>query len=194
MALPTSGPLSISAIRTELGSTSGSLRTLSAAAGKSTPDSISEFYGYSAFTPPYISVTDGAVSASGAGTAANPYYIEFQTDYMTDLSEPGIYYWYMGGVSFQASSAGTYNMVYDWDLTSWTDFNGSNLSAQTASPGGNYEEVYRNGTSSADALVALPARTLTATLANGAFIGVDVRFVQDYYPFFVYARLKVYFY
>ena len=46
MALPSSGPLSIGDIRTELGSSSGSLRTLSAAAGKSTPDAISEFYGY----------------------------------------------------------------------------------------------------------------------------------------------------
>jgi hypothetical protein len=48
MALPSSGPLSIGQIRTELGSGSGSLRTLSSLAGKSTPDAISEFYGYSA--------------------------------------------------------------------------------------------------------------------------------------------------
>lgn len=49
MALPAPGnPISISQIRTELGSSSGSLRTLSALAGFSTPDSMSEFYGYSA--------------------------------------------------------------------------------------------------------------------------------------------------
>lgn len=48
MALPGPGnPLSISQIRTELGSSSGSLRALSAQVGFSTPDSISEFYGYS---------------------------------------------------------------------------------------------------------------------------------------------------
>lgn len=48
MALPGPGnPLSISQIRTELGSSSGSLRALSALAGFSTPDAISEFYGYS---------------------------------------------------------------------------------------------------------------------------------------------------
>ena len=47
MALPSSGAISISQIHTELGSSSYSLRTLSAAAGKSTPDSMSEFYGYS---------------------------------------------------------------------------------------------------------------------------------------------------
>ncbi len=50
MALPGPGnPLSINQIRTELGSSSGSLRALSALAGFSTPDRISDFYGY---TPP----------------------------------------------------------------------------------------------------------------------------------------------
>lgn len=47
MALPSSGQISISQIRTELGTSSGSLRTLSSLAGKSTPDAMSEFYGYS---------------------------------------------------------------------------------------------------------------------------------------------------
>jgi len=46
MPLPSSGALGIGAIRTELGSGSGSLRTLSSLAGFSTPDAISEFYGY----------------------------------------------------------------------------------------------------------------------------------------------------
>lgn len=50
MALPSSGTISIDDIRTELSNTSGSLRTLSAAAGKSTPDAISEFYGYTSFS------------------------------------------------------------------------------------------------------------------------------------------------
>jgi hypothetical protein len=54
MALQTSGAISISEIKTELGSSSNSLRTLSDAAGFITPDSMSEFYGYSnapTFTP-----------------------------------------------------------------------------------------------------------------------------------------------
>jgi len=50
MALPSSGEISIGDIRTEIGSSSGSLRTLSSAAGKSTPDAMSEFYGYSHVT------------------------------------------------------------------------------------------------------------------------------------------------
>jgi hypothetical protein len=51
MPLPTSGAISISQIRTELGTSSGSLRTLSSLAGKSTPDAMSEFYGYSNALP-----------------------------------------------------------------------------------------------------------------------------------------------
>jgi hypothetical protein len=47
MPLPSSGTLSINQIRTELGTTNASLRQLSAIAGFSTSDSISEFYGYS---------------------------------------------------------------------------------------------------------------------------------------------------
>ena len=47
MALQSSGAISISQIRSELGTSSGSLRTLSSLAGKSTPDAMSEFYGYS---------------------------------------------------------------------------------------------------------------------------------------------------
>jgi len=46
MALPNSGPLSINQIRNELNVSTGSLRSLSSLAGKGTPDSISEFYGY----------------------------------------------------------------------------------------------------------------------------------------------------
>ena len=55
MALQSSGAISISQIRTELGSSSYSLRTLSAAAGKGTPDAMSEFYGYANSHDVYIS-------------------------------------------------------------------------------------------------------------------------------------------
>jgi hypothetical protein len=51
MALQTSGPLSINDIRVELGQAqaNSSLRSLSALAGFSTPDAISEFYGYGSY-------------------------------------------------------------------------------------------------------------------------------------------------
>lgn len=49
MALPTSGPLSFSAIANELGTplSNVSMRGMSNSAGFSTPDAVSEFYGYS---------------------------------------------------------------------------------------------------------------------------------------------------
>ena len=50
MSLPTSGPLSLNAIRVELGasSTNVSLGTMSDTAGFSAPDKITDFYGFSA--------------------------------------------------------------------------------------------------------------------------------------------------
>lgn len=67
MALPTSGPLSINDIRVELGQgqANSSLRTLSSLAGKSTPDAISEFYGYSAVTSSSIFLVEPGTSNSG---------------------------------------------------------------------------------------------------------------------------------
>jgi hypothetical protein len=61
MALPSSGQLSISQIRNEQVNNGGyassySLRQLSINAGFSTPDAISDFYGYSAATNVFISV------------------------------------------------------------------------------------------------------------------------------------------
>lgn len=49
MALPSSGSLSFNQIRTELGlsQSNSSLRGMSSNAGKSTPDAVSEFYGFS---------------------------------------------------------------------------------------------------------------------------------------------------
>jgi hypothetical protein len=67
MPLQSSGAISISQIRTELGSSSYSLRTLSAAAGKSTPDAMSEFYGYSAAP----SLPSGLVARYDAGNSSS---------------------------------------------------------------------------------------------------------------------------
>lgn len=63
MAIPSSGPLSITTIRTELGQAQGnnSLRTLSSLAGKSSPDAMSEFYGYSPSTAIFF-VNNGTVN------------------------------------------------------------------------------------------------------------------------------------
>jgi hypothetical protein len=53
MALPSSGTISIGQIRANLNTSNGSLRFLSSRAGKSTPDSMSEFRGYQ-YPPAYI--------------------------------------------------------------------------------------------------------------------------------------------
>lgn len=49
MTLQSSGAISISQIRSELGESTYSLRALSSSANKGTPDSMSEFYGYNDF-------------------------------------------------------------------------------------------------------------------------------------------------
>ena len=59
MPLQNSGAISFSQIKTELTSSSNSLRALSAAAGFSSPDAVSEFYGFSSGSAP--SVTTYAV-------------------------------------------------------------------------------------------------------------------------------------
>jgi hypothetical protein len=58
MALQSSGAISLSDIKTELGSSANDFRTLHAAAGFSTPDSISEFYGYSNVTYKEVAVVE----------------------------------------------------------------------------------------------------------------------------------------
>lgn len=72
MALPTSGPISISQIRTELGTTNGSLRTLSNLAGKSSPDAMSEFYGYAHSVADPTNVQIGYDGTYLYGTWDNP--------------------------------------------------------------------------------------------------------------------------
>ena len=52
MTLQSSGPIKMSEIKAELGSSSNSLRDYSSAAGKFQPDSMTEFYGYSSAPPP----------------------------------------------------------------------------------------------------------------------------------------------
>lgn len=58
MALPSSGPLSLGDIAGELGLSLSnlSLRDMSSTAGFSTPDAVSEFYGYSAITYTYYGI------------------------------------------------------------------------------------------------------------------------------------------
>lgn len=76
MALQSSGPISISNIKAELSSASNSLRALSSAAGKSTPDSMSEFYGFANEKLSFISFEPNGNAfptfSGGAGTSSSP--------------------------------------------------------------------------------------------------------------------------
>ena len=77
MALPSSGEISIADIRTEISSASGSLRTLSNLAGKSSPDAMSEFHGYShltAFSSSSASTFNQVCPFDGSNISANQTY------------------------------------------------------------------------------------------------------------------------
>ena len=77
MALPSSGQLSINDIRTELGTSEGSLHSLSVTAGFSTPDAISDFYGYSGVISPTGSKD---TTFNPANFNARPYTIDIYSD------------------------------------------------------------------------------------------------------------------
>lgn len=106
MPLPSSGPLGIGDIRTELGSGSGSLRTLSSLAGFSTPDAISEFYGYSAGDADFLLNLDAANSSSYGGSGST----------WADISGKG-----NNGTLTNRSSSNP-----AWNSGGWFEFYGSN--------------------------------------------------------------------
>ena len=86
MALQSSGQISLNNIATELAITPPfSLRSMSAAAGKSTPDAVSEFYGYSA------AITYTYHNNYAAGDPCN---FDFWDIY---LGSNGVYYIFEGG-------------------------------------------------------------------------------------------------
>jgi hypothetical protein len=111
MALPGVGnSISISQIRTELGTSSGSLRTLSSLAGFSTPDAMSEFYGYSASDPDFLLFLKSSESGSYPGSGTTWYDISGKGNNGTltnkYASNP---IWTGSGFEFQGSNPyGTY--------------------------------------------------------------------------------------
>lgn len=81
MALQSSGQIKISEIKTELGSSSNSLATLSTAAGKSAPHAMSEFYGYSSYTNSHYYSNDGSNDyITGSKTGSTPFDINTSQD------------------------------------------------------------------------------------------------------------------
>jgi len=109
MALQSSGAISISQIKTELASSSNSLRALSAAAGKSTPDAMSEFYGYTGALLSYP-------GRSNAGTASDPitvpvylYFDQWMLDCCGQLN-------WEGGATFTIQASGNYRFRANYTI------------------------------------------------------------------------------
>ena len=141
MALQSSGAISVGQIRTELGSASGSIRTLSAAAGKSTPDAMSEFYSYSAsgayqYGSPFM-LFDFSVTASYSNSGSQ----------ITDLSgnsNHGVFVTGTGKGSattingYSATAPGTLNLAngsgaqYSVRLVNTAQFNGTQAHTMVA--------------------------------------------------------------
>lgn len=105
MALPSSGPLSFSAIAGELGVSLSnvSLRSMSATAGFSTPDAVSEFYGYSNITYSYY----------GTWAANDPCFYDYWDVY---LGSNGVYYrrTSVGGVDFYTELDDYTNLWFEY--------------------------------------------------------------------------------
>lgn len=92
MALPSSGQLTFSAIATELGIAGYSyngvdMRGMSSDAGFSTPDSISEFYGYSNAYTETQTVTVGYFNDSGAYIPSETYGFQATTNAIGSISD-----------------------------------------------------------------------------------------------------------
>ena len=100
MALQSSGEISIGDIRTEIGSSSGSLRALSLAAGKSIPDAISEFHGYS-----HVTLTSYTSSIPSSATLFN---VCSQTPTVTYYHDGSTTYPVTGDTVYTNSNGSTY--------------------------------------------------------------------------------------
>lgn len=122
MALQSSGAISINDIRVELGQgqTNSSLRTLSSLAGYTTPDSMSEFYGFSSATEFAISeigfpdaeqccvegpnFETGIVYSASTSLALNV--SVFTSSSLTEEFDGTDKWWYFDGVSYLINSTG----------------------------------------------------------------------------------------
>jgi hypothetical protein len=126
--LQSSGAISIDNIRTELGQgqANSSLRSLSSLAGKSTPDAMSEFYGYSnavsyAFSESGFGDAEGCCGegpnfgtqtlySSSGSLALND--ILYTGSSLSETFDGQDQWWYSNGKSFLINSAGRINEIF----------------------------------------------------------------------------------
>ena len=100
MALPASGELSIADIKTELGSSSNSLKTLSLAASKTAPHGMGEFHGYS-----HVTLTSYTSSIPSSATAFN---VCQQSTTVTYYHDGSTTYPQQGDIVYTNSNGSTY--------------------------------------------------------------------------------------
>jgi len=122
MALQSSGEITLDQIRTELGSTSGDLRVLSQAAGFSTPDQFSDFYGFSAATEFTFYAGDGQNGYGDYATACAEAYdpitlyssstslttnvLLYKDNTLSDSFDGGGLWWKSGAFAYEINSGG----------------------------------------------------------------------------------------
>ena len=155
MALPTSGQLSVGDIYYEInGSTpqgdgvSASLSNMAYSAGFTPPQAISDFYGYSSYTPIYANVFGGTIQYSNEGTRS--YEISC---YNRKTGAPS---WSFGSTW---SATGTYTSV---SPTTWQDYDTTGPSSFVVNDDGqNYIYIYRT-------IAAFNAATITVNLQRPA--------------------------
>ena len=141
MALQSSGQISISDIATELsaGSTNLSLRSLSSTAGFTTPDAVSEFYGYSHATysnSHYYQLTASSGNALLRTASTSP----FNLSTSQDLS---ISVW------VRQDSGGTANQIL-WDFSNNTGSTANRFFLQWQSSSNHLIARFRTGSSNFD--------------------------------------------
>ena len=112
MALQSSGQISINDIKTELGNSSGSLATLSTAAGKSAPHAISEFYGYSSYSNTHYVSLDGVNDYVGGSWSG-------QTDLVN--SDWSVSFWIRNN-----ETTNTNMQIWDFNSTAFNSGNNNN--------------------------------------------------------------------
>ena len=107
MALPSSGQLSFSAIATELGAAGAlSLRGMSALAGKSTPDAVSEFYGYSYIQYAYVNYVFTGYDIPNSGDV----FVEVYDQNTSTYAYPTPYF-FPNGSSYEYDESLTTNLI-----------------------------------------------------------------------------------
>lgn len=168
MALPSSGSLSFNQIRTELGlsQSNSSLRGMSSNAGKSTPDAVSEFYGFSNSVSVAITAT-----MNGYGSLSTEGYQNSQLEWSLVAENYGY-----------STTTDTDNRTLDYGVQVTIDaiavayWNYINLEIYT-----NDEYIYSAAEYNYETISTTQYKTFTTTNSSGGTNSIDVVSTGYYY-------------